>query len=146
MKEWRSHPCGRHQHLRALPHETTGTSFGHRLLDKYLDYLLSAGLTQRQQLHSWRRCEGLRRETDARPAASAAPPTSASARTSQALLIVLAGRGEGETAGPGPWAESPGPPAHLAGDPWPALFHGDSQGPCLAVACVCGELPARHCI
>lgn len=37
----------------------TGTLFSHRLLDKYLDYLLSAGPARRQQRRPWRRCEGL---------------------------------------------------------------------------------------
>lgn len=64
MKKRRScRPRGCRRHLTAFPHEATGTSFSHRLLDKYLDYLLSAGPAQRQQPRSWGRCEGLR-ETD----------------------------------------------------------------------------------
>lgn len=103
---------------------------------------------QRPQLHSWRRCEGLRRAADARPAARAAPPTSASAKASQALqrpCLSLPAGAEGR-AGPGPWGEArpTGPPCRVtSGQPSPPVPWGQA-GSLACCGLACGEPPALN--
>lgn len=105
---------------------------------------------QRQQLHSWRRCEGLRRETAERSASSQRQhrpaPASAEAQGGTPGLPLLAGM-EGRQPGWDPGGESR---PTLQGTSGQLGFSSVLWGlltkslPCCR-ASVCGERPARPC-
>lgn len=88
MKKQRSRrPCGYHRRFTAFPPDATGASFSHRLLDKYLDYLLSAGpaactASAATLLEKVRAPLKRNRLLGRQP--GAAPPTSASMEASEA--------------------------------------------------------------